>query len=103
MMQRNFLGTTIVVTCDAEGCGLCWVYDAFRGATFAGAAKAAAKAGWTILRDPSQRLDLCRPCSSRAAGPSTTTPAASPVPRPSSATPPYAAAQIHLSLGRELN
>lgn len=66
MMQRNLLGTTIVVTCDAEGCGLCWVYDSFRGATFTGAAKAAARAGWTIIRNSDQRLDLCRSCSSAA-------------------------------------
>lgn len=63
MMQRNWLTTSIVVSCDGEGCGLCWVYDAPRGATFKAAARAAARAGWTIVRSPGERRDLCRYCS----------------------------------------
>ena len=68
MMQRNALGTTIVVSCDGERCGLCWVYDSALGATFKEARASAARVGWTIIRTPSDRRDLCRYCSPAAAG-----------------------------------
>jgi len=67
MMKRNALGTTIVVSCDAKGCGLCWVYDSALGATFKAARAAASRAGWSIIRTPSDSRDLCRYC--RAAAP----------------------------------
>lgn len=65
MMKRNWLCTTIVVWCDV--CNLCWVYDAPRGATFKAARAAAGRVGWTIIRTPDDRRDLCRYCSPAAA------------------------------------
>jgi hypothetical protein len=67
MMRANWLGTTIVVTCDS-GCGLCWVYDS-HVATFKAAATAAARVGWTFTRTPAGRRDLCRNCSTPTAAP----------------------------------
>ncbi len=69
MMKRNAIGTMIVVSCDAEGCGLCWVYDSALGATFKAARTAAARAGWTIIRTPSDHRDLCRYCTPAAVEP----------------------------------
>lgn len=65
MMKRNKLCTSIVVTCDA-GCGLCWVYDCYTGATFKAAAERAAAAGWAIIRRPTDRRELCMHCGASA-------------------------------------
>jgi hypothetical protein len=68
MMRRNTLCTTIVVTCDARGCLLCWLYDNPAGATFKAARAAAARAGWTIIRTDAGHRHLCRYCGPKAAG-----------------------------------
>lgn len=64
MMKRNWLGCTVVVTCDTPGCGICWTYDA-RPATFKDARSAAMRAGWNCVRNAEARLDTCRYCHER--------------------------------------
>jgi hypothetical protein len=81
MMQRNWLGSTIIVTCDSEGCGLCWIYDA-HAATFRAARDAATRAGWECIRTPSTRRDTCRDCRDRRMEQATAPPAARLLPAP---------------------
>lgn len=71
MMERNRLGSTVIVRCDTIGCGTCWVYDA-PVATFAKARERAAANGWECISDGDVRSDTCRWCvAKRTAAPAT--------------------------------
>lgn len=78
MMKRNWLGCTVIVTCDTSGCGICWTYDR-RPAAFKDARAAAMRAGWDCVRSEQARRDTCRYCQERSTSATATEAAATPL------------------------